>query len=80
MVLKVHIEGAGETAQQVRTLAVHRPQKTWVLFPAITWWLTTIANLKSRSLMSFSGLQGHQACMQYNYTYGGTTFTYRTIK
>jgi hypothetical protein len=72
VVLKVHIEGAGATAQRVRTLAVHCPQRTWVQFLALTWWLTTISSFKSRGLMPSSDLQGHQACVQYTYTYVGT--------
>lgn len=49
-------------------------QRTWIWFPAPTWWLTGVCNSSSKKigLIPCFGIQGHQACTQcimYIHTY-----------
>lgn len=57
-------EEAGERAWE-HGLLLHR---TWALFPAPTWWLTTLWDSSSRSDV-FSGFLRHKAHMWYRDTY-----------
>lgn len=71
--IKNYILGAGEKAQQLRTLSALSDDLGSI--PSIHWWLTTVYTPVPRNLTPSFGLQGHQAYMWYTDMYRQNTLT-----
>lgn len=68
--------GDEEIAQRLGTLAAL--PKTWIQFPASTWWLSTVVTPTSGDVMPPSGLFGH---LHMTHTHRDTyTHTYTYVK
>jgi len=60
------VEGVGnsETGLERWLSSEHLP-RTWVWFPASTWWLTVTCNFTSKGFNTHFWTPRHQACMWY---------------